>query len=42
MKHAELVAGGGDALFSLVPGELVLYFFHENEVWLCEAGRRAV
>ena len=41
-KHAELVAGGSDALFSLVPGELVLYFFHENEVWLCGARRGAV
>jgi hypothetical protein len=32
-------AGGGDAIFSLVPGELAVYFFHEGEVWLCQAAR---
>jgi len=26
---------GRDAIFSLVPGELALYFFHECEVWVC-------
>jgi hypothetical protein len=25
---------GGDAIFSLVPGALAVYFFHEGEVWL--------
>ena len=33
------VLASGDAIFSLVPGELALYFFHESEVWLCQAGR---
>jgi hypothetical protein len=28
----------GDAILSLVPGKLALYFFHEGEVWLCRAG----
>jgi hypothetical protein len=27
-----------DAILSLVPGKLALYFFHEGEVWLCQAG----
>jgi hypothetical protein len=35
---AAVAAGGGDAIFSLVPGELALYFFHEDEVWVCRAG----
>jgi hypothetical protein len=30
---------GGDAIFSLVPGELAVYFFHEGEVWLCQSQR---
>jgi len=38
---ALLVAGGGDAIFSLVPGELAVYFFHEGEVWLCRTARKA-
>ena len=29
-------AEAGDAIFSLVPGELAVYFFHEGEVWLCQ------
>jgi hypothetical protein len=32
-----VAAGGGDAIFSLLPGELAVYFFHEDEVWLCQA-----
>ncbi len=32
-----LAAAGGDAIFSLIPAELALYFFHEDEVWLCRA-----
>lgn len=32
-----VVAGGGDAIYSLVSGVLALYFFHEGEVWLCRA-----
>ena len=32
---AAVAAGNCDALFSLIPGELALYFFHEGEVWLC-------
>jgi hypothetical protein len=35
---AAAAAGGGDAIFSLAPGELALYFFHEGEVWVCRAG----
>lgn len=34
---AEIVANGTDAIFSLIPGELAVYFFHESEVWLCRA-----
>jgi hypothetical protein len=34
---AEAAAGAGDAIFSLVPGELAVYFFHEGEIWLCES-----
>ena len=26
----------GDAILSLVPGKLALFFFHEGEVWLCQ------
>ena len=32
-----VAAGGGDAIFSLVPGTLAVYFFHEGETWLCQA-----
>ena len=32
-----LAAGAGDAIFSLVPGRLALYLFHEGEIWLCRA-----
>jgi hypothetical protein len=31
----------GDAIFSLVPGELALYFFHEGEVWLCRSDEKS-
>lgn len=34
-SSAAIAAGGGDAIFSLVPGKLAVYFFHEGEVWLC-------
>jgi hypothetical protein len=34
-----LAAGAGDAIFSLVPGELAVYFFHEGEIWLCQPHR---
>jgi hypothetical protein len=37
--HAVTAAGGGDAIFSLLPGELAVYFFHEGEVWLCHSVR---
>ncbi|MGL4423354.1 MAG: hypothetical protein ACRCZF_22035 [Gemmataceae bacterium] len=30
-----VAAGGGDAMYSLIAGELALYFFHEGECWLC-------
>jgi hypothetical protein len=26
-----------DAIYSLVPGKLAFYFFHEGEVWMCQA-----
>lgn len=29
---------GVDAIYSLVPGKLAVYFFHEGEVWLCRKG----
>jgi hypothetical protein len=25
-----------DAIFSIVPGELAIFFFHEGEMWLCK------
>jgi hypothetical protein len=31
--HAATV--GGDALFSLVPGEFAVFFFHEGWAWVC-------
>jgi hypothetical protein len=34
-EDAEM-ACGGDAIFSLIPGKLAVYFFHESEVWLCQ------
>lgn len=37
VESAAVVAGGGDAIFSLVPGKLAVYFFHEGEVWLCQS-----
>ncbi len=37
---AAVAAGGGDAIFSLVPGELAVYFFHEGEVWLCQSPKQ--
>jgi hypothetical protein len=37
---AAAAAGGRDAIFSLVPGELALYFFHEGEVWVCRSGSK--
>ena len=33
---AAVVAMGGDAIFSLIPSVLAVYFFHEEEIWLCE------
>lgn len=36
-SRAAVFAGGGDAIFSLTPGELAVYFFHEGEVWLCRS-----
>jgi hypothetical protein len=36
-EHAAVAAGCGDAIFSLVPGKLAVYFFHEGEVWLCQS-----
>jgi hypothetical protein len=34
---AAVAAGAGDAIFSLVPGKLAVFFFHEGEVWLCQS-----
>ncbi len=33
---AALAAGRSDAIFSLIPGKLGIYFFHEDEIWLCQ------
>lgn len=30
------VSQGKDAIFSIVPGKLALYFFHEDEIFLCK------
>ena len=37
-----LADGAGDAILSVVPGGLAVYFFHEGERWLCQSppGRR--
>jgi hypothetical protein len=32
---AERVGYGCDAIFSVVPGRLAVYFFHECQSWLC-------
>ena len=29
-------AVNSDAIFSIVPGKLAIFFFHEGEEWLCE------
>jgi pyruvate/2-oxoglutarate dehydrogenase complex dihydrolipoamide dehydrogenase (E3) component len=34
--NAIVAAGGNDAIFSLIPGKLAVYFFHEDELWLCQ------
>jgi hypothetical protein len=31
----------GDAIYSLVPGKLAVYFFHEGEVWICRTDKPA-
>ncbi len=38
LTMAEALAIGtiNDAIFSIKPGKLALYFFHESEVWLCK------
>jgi hypothetical protein len=36
-ERAAVAAGGGDAIFSLIPGKLAVYFFHEGEMWLCQS-----
>jgi hypothetical protein len=40
-SQAAAASGGGDAIFSLVPGELAVYFFHEGETWLCRSPGRS-
>jgi hypothetical protein len=34
---AAVAAGASDAIFSLVPGKLAVFFFHEGEMWLCQS-----
>lgn len=34
---AQLV--GADGIFSLIPGKIAIYFFHEWETWLCKASK---
>jgi hypothetical protein len=36
-ERAAVAAGGRDAIFSLVPGKLAVFFFHEGEIWFCES-----
>lgn len=38
-EDAESAAGGGDAIFSVIPGELAVFYFHEGELWLCQSPR---
>jgi len=35
LSDAVLLGAGQDAIFSIVPGQLALFFFHEDELWLC-------
>ncbi len=35
VRNALLIGPFGDAVFSLVVGKVALFFFHENEIWLC-------
>jgi hypothetical protein len=34
-SDADYVGFGGDAIFSVVPGRLAAFFFHEIQSWLC-------
>lgn len=36
VRDAFIVSIGIDAIFSLKPGKLAIYFFHENESFLCK------
>jgi hypothetical protein len=33
--EAESIGTGRDAIYSVVPGRLAVFFFHEFETWLC-------
>ena len=36
-SNAFIVGPGRDGIFSIIPGKLAIYFFHENENILCKA-----
>jgi len=35
LKDALILGDYQDAIFSIIPGELALYFSHEGRIWLC-------
>ncbi|RKZ79051.1 MAG: hypothetical protein DRR19_25495 [Candidatus Parabeggiatoa sp. nov. 1] len=36
LKDALILGDYQDAIFSIIPGELALYFSHEGRIWLCQ------
>lgn len=36
LREALLVGADSDGIFSIKPGKIALYFFHESEIWLCK------
>jgi hypothetical protein len=37
VQDALAIGSGHDAIFSLVAGKVAVFFFHEDEIWLCQA-----
>jgi hypothetical protein len=36
IEQATEISVANDAIFSIKPGKLALFFFHESEIWLCK------
>jgi hypothetical protein len=37
LKDAFLVGENNDGIYSINPGKLAFYFYHECEIWLCKS-----